>query len=78
MNDDAWREDKQQNVFQMFVANDGPGFWVRRTTWGETCARVVCVGALTGPEPYYGNPSVLMDVYALDGQLKNDGAGKRE
>jgi hypothetical protein len=67
--------DEQPNVFQMFVANGGAGFWVRRTTWHSTCARVVRVGALTGPDPYYGNPSVLMDVYGLDGTLR-DGAAQ--
>lgn len=64
----------QPNVFQMFVQHGGPGFWVRRTTWGSTCARVVRVGALTGPPPYYGNPSVIMDVYTLDGTLKEAAA----
>lgn len=62
------------NVFEMFVAHGGPGFWVRRTTWDATCARVVRVGALTGPPPYYGNPSVIMDVYSLDGSLKDAAA----
>jgi len=60
------------NVFQMFVAHDGPGFWVRRTTWGATCARVGRVGALTASGPYFGNPSVLMDVYTLNGELKEE------
>lgn len=67
-------EDDQLNVFQMFVAHGGAGFWVRRTTWGNSCARVVRVGALNGPPPYYGNPSVIMDVYGLDGTLKDAGA----
>jgi hypothetical protein len=60
------------NIFEMCVAHGGPGFWVRRTTWGTTCARVVRVGAFTAPAPYFGNPSVLMDVYTLQGQLKED------
>jgi hypothetical protein len=67
-------DDDQLNVFEMFVAHGGAGFWVRRTTWGGTCARVVRVGALTGPPPYFGNPSVIMDVYGLDGKLRDDGA----
>jgi hypothetical protein len=58
------------NVFEMYLAHGGPGFWVRRTTWGTTCARVIRVGAFTAPGPYFGNPSVLMDVYTLGGQLK--------
>lgn len=67
-------DDDQLNVFEMFVAHGGAGFWVRRTTWGGTCARVVRVGALTGPPPYFGNPSVIMDVYGLDGTLRDAGA----
>jgi hypothetical protein len=59
-----------QNIFEMCVANCGPGFWIRRTTWGATCARVVGIGQFTGPAPYYGNPSVVMDVYSLKGELK--------
>jgi hypothetical protein len=39
--------DQQLNVYQMFVAQGGPGFWVGRTTWGGTCARVVAVGEFT-------------------------------
>jgi hypothetical protein len=61
-----------QNVFQMFVANgQQPGFWLRRTTWGDTCARVTAVGPLTGPAPYYGNPKVYGDIYGLTtGELR--------
>lgn len=59
------------NVFEMFEAHGGGGFWVRRTTWGTTCARVIRLGRLTGPAPYFGNPSVLMDVYSLDGEFKD-------
>lgn len=62
----------QPNIFQMYVAHDGPGFWLRRTTWESTCARVVGIGELTGPAPYYGNPPVLADVYSLDGRLKEE------
>jgi hypothetical protein len=29
---------------------------------------------MNGPEPYFGNPSVLMDVYTLDGQLREEAA----
>lgn len=65
----------EQNVFEMCVANGGPGFWVRRTTWGATCARVVGIGQFTKPGPYYGNPPVVMDVYNLRGDLK-DGLAK--
>lgn len=59
-----------QNIFEMCVANGGPGFWIRRTTWGATCARVVGVGEFTKPGPYFGNPPVVMDVYSLNGEIK--------
>ena len=61
-----------QNVFEMCVANRGPGFWIRRTTWGVTCARVVGIGQFTKPAPYFGNPPVVMDVYSLNGELKEE------
>lgn len=64
----------QPNVYQMFVAFGGPGFWVRRTAWASSCARVVRVGALAGAPPYYGSPSVIMDVYTLDGTLRDAAA----
>lgn len=67
-------EDDQPNVFEMFAAHGGPGFWVRRTTWVATCARVIRVGTVTGPPPYFGNPSVIMDVYTLQGELKDAAA----
>lgn len=65
-----------QNVFQMFVANgEKPGFWWRRTTWGNTCAIVVSVSELRGPPPYYGNPVVLADIYDVEtGEVKERGA----
>ena len=59
------------NVYQMIVENGGPGFWVRRITWGPTIARVVGVGEFTGKAPYYGNPVVLMDVYSTECELKS-------
>jgi hypothetical protein len=63
------------NVFQMFVANgERPGFWLRRTTWGNTCAQVTSVGPFKGPPPYYGNPVVIVDIYDLEtGELKESG-----
>jgi len=74
MSDDSWQRSHDQNVFQMYVAHGGPGFWVRRTTWGFSCARVVRVGEMTKSGPYFGNPSVLMDVYSLQGELKDEAA----
>jgi len=59
------------NVFEMLVNAGEPGFWMRRTTWGNTVARVVGVGALTAGAPYFGNPSMLMDVYGDDGVRKD-------
>jgi hypothetical protein len=61
-----------ENVFEMSVANGGPGFWVRRTTWDATVARVVGIGAVTKPAPYYGNPPVVMDVYNLKGEMREE------
>lgn len=62
----------QLNIFQMYMAHGGPGFWLRRTTWGSTCARVAGMGKLGGPAPYFGNPPVLADIYSLDGKLKEE------
>lgn len=66
----------QPNIFQMYVANGRqPGFWIRRTTWGDTCAKIVSVGPLTGPPPYFGNPKVHADIFNLrSGALKETGA----
>jgi len=65
-----------QNVFQMYVANgEKPGFWLRRTTWGNTCAQVTSVGEFSGPPPYYGSPTVFADIFDLrTGTLKDKGA----
>jgi hypothetical protein len=71
MHDDDWMASQGENVFEMYVAHGGPGFWVRRITWGDTCARVVRVGRLTKPGPYFGNPSVLVDVYSLVVQIQH-------
>jgi hypothetical protein len=64
------------NVFQMYVANgERPGFWLRRTTWSNTCAKVTSVGELTGPPPYFGNPKVFADIFDLQtGERKDIGA----
>lgn len=65
-----------ENVFQMYIANGRkPGFWLRRTTWANTCAQVTSVGELKGPPPYYGNPKVFADFYDLSsGELKESRA----
>lgn len=46
-----------QDVFQMFAA-DGlqPGFWLRRTTLDNSDARVISIGPLACPGPYYRGP----------------------
>jgi hypothetical protein len=49
-----------------YVANGKQtGFWLRRITWGTTCAQVVHVGELSEKPPYYGNPVVRADIYDL-------------
>lgn len=60
-------EFSDQNIFEMHVANgERAGFWIRRTTWRKMCARIVSVGELRGPPPYYGNPAVHADVYDIE------------
>lgn len=53
------------NIYEMYLANRGAGFWVRRQSWERTVARITSVGPLEGRAPYYGNPQVLTDVYDL-------------
>jgi hypothetical protein len=64
-------EFSNHNIFEMLVQNGGPGFWVQRTTWSATQARVVGVGKFTAPAPYFGNPPVVMDVFSLGGDLRD-------
>lgn len=49
-----------------------PGFWVRRTTWGNTIAKVEHVGDLKGRAPYYGNPEVRASLFDLHTGEKKD------
>lgn len=50
-----------------------PGFWVRRTTWGNTIAKITAVGELSGKPPYYGNPEVIATVYDIHtGEIQDD------
>ena len=62
-----------QNIFQMYVANGNKaGFYVRRDSWSTIYARVVTIdgrteGPLRGRPPYYGDPTVTMDVFYNDG-----------
>jgi hypothetical protein len=71
------------NVFEMYVANGNhAGFWVKRNSWGNTCARVKSVhgreaGELPGVPPYFnvsgeGKPRVIVDIFDLHtGALKD-------
>lgn len=54
------------NIYQMYLDNRGAGFWVRRSRWVQTVARITAVGPLEGRAPYYNNPQVLADVYDID------------
>lgn len=53
------------NIYQMYLENRGAGFWVRRSRWERTVARITFVDPLEGRAPYYNNPQVLADVYDL-------------
>ena len=53
------------NIYEMYVLNDGVGFWVRRNTWGNSIARITHVAPLSTPAPYYGNPEVRVDLYNI-------------
>ncbi len=56
----------------MYVENGGPGFWVCRTTWGKTVARVVGATEFKGNSPYFKNPTLLIDIYSLLGEIKDE------
>ena len=60
------------NVYQMAERHGGPGFWITRTTWGSTVARIVGIAPATAPAPYFGSPPVVMDVYSTSGTLKDE------
>ena len=54
------------NVYEMVKRNNGKiGFWVQRDTWLNTCAKVVRVGQMRGYQPYYGSPTVRVDMYHI-------------
>lgn len=66
-----------ENVFEMFVRNGNEaGFWIKRTTWANTCAKVVSVGEFKGSPPYFGNPKVFAEIYNLDTGALIDPNGK--
>lgn len=65
----------EQNVYQMWLAGHERGdVWIRRTTWSNLCARIVSVGKLTGPPPYFGNAEVRANVYSVAGALVEENA----
>lgn len=68
--------DDNPNLYQMYVQNgERAGFWIRRSTWANTCAKARSVGELKGKPPYYGNPKVFADVYDLrSGNLREESA----
>ena len=57
------------NIYEMYISNNNKaGFYVVRNSWGATYAQIIKVqgkisGNLAGKHPYYGNPTVLMNVY---------------
>ena len=62
-----------QNLFEIFVAEGSrTGFWLRRTTWATSCARVIFVGPLIADPPYYGTPKVHADIYDLSSGALRD------
>lgn len=63
------------NIYGMYIHHwKQVGFWVRRTTWGNTIAKITHVGELTGRAPYFGSPIVRADVFDLHtGEIKDKG-----
>ena len=52
------------NLYEMYLANDmSPGFWVKRRSWGDLCARVTFVGELERNAYRYGLPAVRADLF---------------
>ena len=60
------------NLYEMYVANGmKTGFWVKRRTWGDLCARVTFVGELERRGLWCGGATVRADVFHfLSGTLK--------
>jgi hypothetical protein len=59
------------NIYQMYEAfGNRAGFYVRRDSWSKAYALVISVqgkkrGPLEGKSPYYGNPSVIANIYGF-------------
>lgn len=50
----------------MYIANNMVlGFWVKRKTWSDLCARVTFVGELDRRAHCYGLPSVRADLFSF-------------
>ena len=65
------------NIHQMIDRNRGDlGIWIRRITWGNSCAQIVDAGQRKGPAPYYGNPAIYADIYDLRTGQKQDERAK--
>jgi hypothetical protein len=64
------------NLYEMYVANDMKvGFWVKRRTWGDVCARVTFVGELERHGRWYGGATVRADIFHfVSGTLKEANA----
>jgi hypothetical protein len=54
------------NIYEMLKKNNGKiGFWIQRSSWVISCAKVVRIGQMRGYPPYYGNPIVRVDMYKI-------------
>ena len=52
------------NLYEMYIANDMKvGFWVKRRTWGDLCARITFVGELERHGRWSGGATVRADLY---------------
>ena len=60
------------NLYEMYVANDMKvGFWLKRRTWGDLCARVTFVGEIEQHGSWFGGASVRADIFHfISGKLK--------
>lgn len=64
------------NLYDIYIANDKKvGFWVKRRTWGDMCARVTFVGELERRGAWYGGAVVRADIFHFaSGELKEANA----
>ncbi len=66
------RRTRAVNLYDMYIANGmNVGFWVKRRTWGDLCARVTQVGELDRKAHCHGHPAVRADLFHFSsGELK--------